>query len=141
MAQQHQKEQKQAGAPAPEATATATSTSDDKFHPVRERNYLVEDARKVASYLRERTRQRPEIAVVVGSRLRGFELLVEDGERVTFAELQRAFPAFPTCSVAPGGDGAFVFGGIDGVPVLVVRSWLTACFGSSLGRGSDLVHI
>lgn len=118
MAQQQQ----QAATPAPEAASAASPATDGKFHPVRERNYLVEDARKVASYLRKRTRQRPEIAVVVGSRLQGIKLLVEDGERVTFEELQRAFPAFPTCSVAPGGDGAFVFGSIDGVPVLVVRS-------------------
>lgn len=100
--------------------ATPTSGGGGKFQPVRTRDFLVEDARGVAAFLRERTRQRPEIAVVVGSRLKGFELLIEDGERVTFEELQAAFPAFPTCSVPPGKDGAFVFGSIDGVAVLVM---------------------
>jgi purine-nucleoside phosphorylase len=87
---------------------------------VRERDYFVEDARRVAAFLKQRTTQRPEIAVVVGSRLKGFELLIEDDERVTFEELHAHFPTFPTCSVPPGPAGAFVFGSIDGVPVLVM---------------------
>ena len=106
---------------APATTTPAAPTSHGgEFRPVRERDYFVEDARRVAAFIKQRTAQRPEIAVVVGARLKGFELLIEDEERVTFEELQAHFPRFPTCSMLPGPAGAFVFGAIDGVPVLVM---------------------
>lgn len=125
MMEQRQREQKQSSAAAPPlAPATSgggsSSTSSTSFHPVRTRDFSVEDAQRVAAFLRRRTAIRPELAVVAGTRLKGFELLIEDGEKVTFEELQAVFPNFPTCSVPPGKDGGFVFGSIDGVPVLVM---------------------
>lgn len=92
------------------------------FRPVRERNYYLEDARKAADFLRSRSSHpAPEIAIVLGSRLQDFEQAIEAAEKVYYEEVQDILPSFPTCSAAMGTEGAFIFGLVDGVSVLVMQ--------------------
>lgn len=103
-------------------TVTSTSAAITKFRPAQERNYHLEDARKVANYIKAKTTHEPEVAVVLSSRLtQGFALVLEEADRIPYEEIQQeVLPNFPTCSVAPAKDGAFIFGSVDGVSVLVM---------------------
>lgn len=113
-----------AAAAVPAAEEPARSSPRPAFTPIHERNYTLEDARKVADYLREHTAHAaPDIAIVLGSRLMGgFEQVVEDPDIILFTDIQNnVLSSFPTCSAAPGKEGAFIFGLVDGVSVLLMR--------------------
>ncbi|EWM28270.1 purine nucleoside phosphorylase inosine and guanosine-specific [Nannochloropsis gaditana] len=94
----------------------------DNFRPVREKIYRLEDARKVADFLRSRSSHpAPEIAIVLGSRLHAFEQVIEAPEKIYYHDIQAVLPSFPTCSTAIGKEGAFIFGSVDGISVLVMQ--------------------
>ena len=64
-------------------------------------------------YVRSRTDFRPKVALVLGSGLGGFASELEVACEVPYADI----PGFPVSTV-PGHAGKFIFGTLEGVPVV-----------------------
>ena len=67
-------------------------------------------------YVRSRTDFRPKVALVLGSGLGGFASELEVACEVPYADI----PGFPVSTV-PGHAGKFIFGTLEGVPVVCMQ--------------------
>jgi purine-nucleoside phosphorylase len=75
-----------------------------------------ERAERAAEYLRSKTKQRPQVAVVLGSGLGGFADQLRDAARISYADI----PHFPR-PTAEGHAGNLVVGEIGGATVAVMQ--------------------
>lgn len=78
--------------------------------------YTHADYDQAADVIRQRTRHRPRVGVVLGSGLNALAEAVEDADTIGYGDI----PHFPTPSVE-GHSGHLVLGHLAGVPVMVMQ--------------------
>ncbi len=77
---------------------------------------FVEKLENTAAKVREKTDFVPKVALILGSGLNNYADRVETVCEIPYREI----PGFPV-STAPGHDGRFILGYVDGVPVIVMK--------------------
>ena len=77
---------------------------------------FVEKLENTAAKVREKTDFVPKVALILGSGLNNYADRVETVCEIPYREI----PGFPV-STAPGHDGRFILGCVDGVPVIVMK--------------------
>jgi purine-nucleoside phosphorylase len=77
---------------------------------------LTQQIDEMASLVRNRTKFRPKVAIILGSGLGDFAELLQDSDRIPAGEL----PGYPVSTV-PGHKGRLVFGKLDGVEVAAIQ--------------------
>ena len=77
---------------------------------------LYDEVQNAASYIRDRVRCRPELAVILGSGLGSIAERLDDQELLPYAEI----PGFPRSNVS-GHAARFVFGRLNGRPIVAMQ--------------------
>lgn len=77
---------------------------------------LYEKMQMCCEEIRKRTTIRPKVAIVLGSGLGGFADCIEIEQRIPYREI----PGFPVSTVT-GHAGEFLFGFVEGVPVVLMN--------------------
>ncbi|MGI6264125.1 MAG: purine-nucleoside phosphorylase [Acutalibacteraceae bacterium] len=85
------------------------------------------DVKAIAAAIRTKTALRPKIGIVLGSGLGGLADRIERDARVSYAEL----PGFPRSTVE-GHKGEYLFGRLDGVPVVLMNGRVHAYEGYAM---------
>lgn len=80
---------------------------------------MLKTPKEYAGILKGKTTMRPKTAVVLGSGLGGFADILENPTAVPYKDLE----GFPV-STAPGHNGQFIFGTLDGVEVVCMQGRL-----------------
>lgn len=79
-------------------------------------NEAAEKVLKCAEYVRSKTDMKPKVLLTLGSGLGDFADNIEVETEVPYGEI----PGFPV-STAPGHDGRFIFGTLEGIPVACMK--------------------
>lgn len=89
-----------------------------------------------ATYLLERTKHRPKIAIICGSGLAGLADLLESPDIFSYSDI----PNFPETTV-PGHKSRMLFGSLNGIPVMVMQGRFHAYEGYHLGKCAMPVRV
>ena len=94
------------------------------------------DYENIFSYIRQRTDFAPRIGLILGSGLGGFVDQLSESFAIKYSDI----PDFPVSTVE-GHEGAFVFGNIQGIPLIVMQGRLHYYEGYSLSEVTCPIRI